>query len=1699
MKDANSIKIGKQGENDIIDPVDRVRKLEEELRSLKEQLEYEKKRLHVTENRICDLYQHNNRLQEYVTYYKKYHRISDAYIKVRLNLKTYRIMKFLERSNRFDEKYYLENNNDIRSGKIAPLDHFVRYGDREWRNPNDKFDTKYYLSTNKDVADDHINALYHYLKYGFKEGRKPSQDADMYLEWCMMEKGKNKHLQLPFILKNIYSIYKSGLFDGEYYLYQNKDVGEYLMNKKLWKLRKSRSKILRNIGRLTTSAISHYVRYGVYESRNPNPTFNTSFYINRNLDILKEKHINPFMHYIKYGKLEGRKQCEEGCTDEVSLCEYTNKCVQVYGKEILNSSVAIIITPSNKISELERRLESVDNQKWKNIEVIIMDYGKDSVITSRINVYIGQHKERTRRIKVSPTEVEQGSIWTKVLEGVTSQYIWILDENSVCQDEFLVTVVPYFADNTVKVVECKSEYVDFKQNITKTNSDKICIYGTTGQMEAIKLLEDDNLKYEMSGVVFKNPSSEIWFLNEKWKLHLDESFTYFILNILVMGKKIHIDKICHLKEITGQDINKNGRDFTKETYRVYEQLHSLLKSRYGITSEIIKREYEKMRTEYLTESGKTIDHFTGLYDIESVMNTPKMPRIMISIIAFTHGGGEIMPIRLANQLSEMGYSILVHNYKLQEDEIKVRQMLNPSIPVVEMNQVDGMRTIIKSFDVDVVSTHHQGVQSFIANTINGDSVLKEKINHVGTSHGMYENFSDEELRIIFERLADNVDYWTYVADKNIIPFKRFNLYNQEHFIKIPNGMKPPEVGQISRGELGISEEAFIICTVSRALKEKGWKEAIDSVEVARELTGKDIQLLLIGDGVVYEELSKKGTSDFVHLLGFKENPCDYYAISDLALLTSYYKSESAPLTIIEAFFAHIPVIASDIGDIRQMITIDDKLAGDIFELDNWTVPISVVGEKIADLVMNTEHYNQVKELATKKSKEFEIEEVAKKYLEVFTKKKRENSLEDHTEKSIEEINEANLILSNADRRIGSIKVSVIVPNYNHSKFLRKRLDCIYKQTYKNIEVILMDDCSTDNSREILNEYAQRYPNVTVTLFNELNSGGVFYQWCKGIERATGDVCWIAESDDYCELDFIEKLIPAFKDPKVRISYCQYVFVNENDEHNTNGFQNYVGIIDKEKWKHSYICDAQEEVDTALAIRNTIPNASGVLFRRPIEGELLKREEWLKMKICGDWIFYLHLLKGGKIAYTKETTSYFRFHTNNSSAATYTKPIYYKEHEAVAYTIKQLYNVSDETLYKNYNIIKEFYDRNVKDKNMDFRKLYDIKSILGISKKESVQITVKEPKIINKNKGKEFNTVLINPIFSAGKNMDSNVQEKVRYTGNNTGNLLFVESMKEQLNYEKETWIRASDFSKIQNVSAVMPSSNFIINGGDDFILQCMQLLEETTCPITLAGLGAQSSKELNTPKKLVEALTPTKIKYFKMIAERATSLGIRGEFTAQCLEEMGIHNYRIIGCPSAYKYLDGVYKKIKTPTSERIMFTTTTGNEYERKIVELGMENNATWIMQMMTEMPEVALESKMPNAKWMQIRFPGINVTPEELKAYMENKAKMFFRINDWYEFYEENQFTFSFGSRFHGNMSALRSGIPALWIVHDSRTTELVNTLKLPNIDFKTFDTITSIEQLIEYCNYDEFYKNYGRLTKEYMNFLEENNLNHKFSDLI
>ena len=221
-------------------------------------------------------------------------------------------------------------------------------------------------------------------------------------------------------------------------------------------------------------------------------------------------------------------------------------------------------------------------------------------------------------------------------------------------------------------------------------------------------------------------------------------------------------------------------------------------------------------------------------------------------------------------------------------------------------------------------------------------------------------------------------------------------------------------------------------------------------------------------------------------------------------------------------------------------------------------------------------------------------------------------------------------------------ISIIVPNYNHEKYLKQRLGSIFNQKYSNFEVILLDDCSTDNSKKILSEYSEN-PKVSHCVFNKINSGNTFIQWNKGIALAKGEFIWIAESDDFCELNFLEELIqPLLHDDEIVLSYCQSNRVDEAGKY-TGNWLNHTNSLDKTFFLTNFILNGNDFIERFLIYKNVIPNASGVLFRKKNALSLGKLETDSFLKYCGDWLFYLKLITNDKVAFNSSALNYYRYH------------------------------------------------------------------------------------------------------------------------------------------------------------------------------------------------------------------------------------------------------------------------------------------------------------------------------------------------------------------------------------------------------------------------------------------------------------------------
>ena len=121
------------------------------------------------------------------------------------------------------------------------------------------------------------------------------------------------------------------------------------------------------------------------------------------------------------------------------------------------------------------------------------------------------------------------------------------------------------------------------------------------------------------------------------------------------------------------------------------------------------------------------------------------------------------------------------------------------------------------------------------------------------------------------------------------------------------------------------------------------------------------------------------------------------------------------------------------------------------------------------------------------------------------------------------------------------KISVIVAVYNTEKYLDRCIESLLNQTYKNMELVIVEDCSTDSSRKLLKKYKE---NKNIKVFYNRENRGLSYSRNYGLKKSTGDFIGYIDSDDYVEPDYYEKLMSSIKDNKSDIAICDIKLVDE---------------------------------------------------------------------------------------------------------------------------------------------------------------------------------------------------------------------------------------------------------------------------------------------------------------------------------------------------------------------------------------------------------------------------------------------------------------------------------------------------------------------------------------------------------------------------
>lgn len=209
-------------------------------------------------------------------------------------------------------------------------------------------------------------------------------------------------------------------------------------------------------------------------------------------------------------------------------------------------------------------------------------------------------------------------------------------------------------------------------------------------------------------------------------------------------------------------------------------------------------------------------------------------------------------------------------------------------------------------------------------------------------------------------------------------------------------------------------------------------------------------------------------------------------------------------------------------------------------------------------------------------------------------------------------------------------VTVIIPSYNHERYISQSIESVVFQTYKNLELIVIDDDSKDRSLKIINDLADKYGFAVIARENR----GLAKTLNEGIGLANGKyICFLA-SDDYYLPQRIEKAVLQLEKSadKVAMVYCDGYIVNDDDQK--------IGLFG-ERFSRPLIGSVYDN----LLIGNWIP-ALGVTYK----AEVLKQFMFDERFKVEDYTLYLHMFKNKKydLVFYNDISFAYRWHENNTS-------------------------------------------------------------------------------------------------------------------------------------------------------------------------------------------------------------------------------------------------------------------------------------------------------------------------------------------------------------------------------------------------------------------------------------------------------------------
>lgn len=325
---------------------------------------------------------------------------------------------------------------------------------------------------------------------------------------------------------------------------------------------------------------------------------------------------------------------------------------------------------------------------------------------------------------------------------------------------------------------------------------------------------------------------------------------------------------------------------------------------------------------------------------------------------------------------------------------------------------------------------------------------------------------------------------------------------------------------------------------------------------------------------------------------------------------------------------------------------------------------------------------------------------------------------------------------------------------------------------------------------------------------------------------------------------------------------------------------------------------------------------------------------------------------------------------------------------------------------------------------------------------------------------------------------------VKQNGGNSGNKLFTFAMEKYLLRTGIYYDHYNDKMTIEYINSffdfiIIPMAN-ILNSNPVVIAEMeyyASYFSKIKIPVYPIGVGAQA-KSYDDIDLLCQSIREPATRFIRAVYNTGGEFGLRGYFTKEVFDRLGFKGAVTIGCPSMYQ--EGRNLKIEKKVAKKDTFNVLLNGDilYLQQENLLRFLNDQSCVFMDQNEFARLLYSHQLELDSVNDSTFlTGLikEYTLTGLKALVDDRVKLIYDVPIWLQYIKSGDFSFSFGSRIHGNIAAILGGTPALVYYRDSRTRELAEFFDIPHIN-KVKKDIT-IQELFMQIDYNKFNENFGK----------------------